>query len=372
MLALLLAACAPAAPAPPSSAPPASAPTTQDASAGDWSRVVDAARREGKVVLIGPQGSEAREALIEGFQRQYPQVEVDYSGMAGAMVAPKLLNELGADQYRTDLIIAGTSTGLDGLQPAGALVPVAPYLVGPNTRDRSVWRDGKLHFADDAGELVLVFSAYVKDGFVYNPDHVSPSGFSSYRDLLHPQWKGRIAIRNPNLAGGGIAVLTFFYAEPSLGKDFIRQFFTQDVVLSNDDRQMLDWVGQGRHPIAIGVGNTITNEYIERGLPLRLFDASALREGSYFTAGNGSLMVVKNAPHPNALKVYLDWLLSPEGQLAWSRSSGFASLRRDVPSDHVAPLLIPRDGVQYRELHREPYVRLREEVQDYVKSILPR
>jgi iron(III) transport system substrate-binding protein len=254
----------------------------------------------------------------------------------------------------------------------GALVPVAPYLVGPNSRERSVWRDDKLHFADDAADLVLVFSAYVKDGFVYNPELVAPAEFTSYRDLLNPKWKGRIAIRNPNLSGGGIAVLTFFYAEPSLGKDFIRQLFTQDIVVSNDDRQMLDWVGQGRHPIAIGVGNTITNEYIERGLPIRLFDATALREGSYLTAGNGSLVVVKNAPHPNALKVYLDWLLSPDGQLAWSRSSGFASLRRDVPSDHVAPLLIPREGVQYRELHRESYVQLREEVQDYIKPILPR
>jgi iron(III) transport system substrate-binding protein len=166
--------------------------------------------------------------------------------------------------------------------------------------------------------------------------------------------------------------MTFFYSEPSLGKEFIRQLFTQDLVFSNDDRQMLDWVAQGRHPIAIGIGNTLTNDYIDRGLSVRLLDGAALREGTYLTAGGGSVTVLKHAPHPNALKVYLDYLLSQEGQLEWVRSSGFASLRRDVPTDSVAALLVPKEGVQYRELHRENYVKLRAEVQDFVKSVSPR
>src|SRR5918993_319182 len=64
----------------------------------------------------------------------------------------------------------------------------------------------------------------------------------------------------------------------------------------------------------------------------------ALQEGALTTAGNGALSIPKNPPHLNALKVYLDYLLSKEGQTEWSKAIGFASLRQDVPRDHVAHL----------------------------------
>jgi iron(III) transport system substrate-binding protein len=370
-----LAGCAPAAstpqpaPAPQAAAPAPGAPTTQESAAADWSRIVEAAKREGKVTIIGPQGAEARESLSQGFQRKYPEIQVDYSGMAGAMVPPKVINELGADQFLTDLVIAGTTTLLEGLQPAGAIVPIEPYLVGPHARERAAWRDGKLHFADDQEQYVLFLGVYAKEGFAYNPELVNPAEFTSYRDLLNPKWKGKIAMRDPRLAGGSVASLTFYYVEPSLGKDFIRQLFTQEIPFSNDDRQMLDWVAQGRYPIAIGIGNTLANDYMDRGLPIRMLDTAGLREGTYLTSGAGSLAVVRNAPHPNALKVYLDYLLSVEGQTEWSRAAGLASLRRDVPSDHVPSYFTPKEGVQYVDISKERYVRLRDEVQEYVKSV---
>jgi hypothetical protein len=72
--------------------------------------------------------------------------------------------------------------------------------------------------------------------------------------------------------------------------------------------------------------------------------------------------VPRNPPHPNALKVYIDYLLSKEGQTEWSKAIGFASLRQDVPRDHVIQYLIPKEGVQYLDSHLERYVNLRNEV----------
>ena len=57
--------------------------------------------------------------------------------MQGAQVAPKLMAELKAQQYRTDLVVAGTTTALEGLAPVNAIVPMQPFLVGPET-SRSV------------------------------------------------------------------------------------------------------------------------------------------------------------------------------------------------------------------------------------------
>ena len=79
-----------------------------------------------------------------------------------------------------------------------------------------------------------------------------------------------------------------------------------------------------------------------------------------------------NAPHPNAAKVYLNYLLSNEGQVAWSKASGLASLRRDVPRDHIPEILLPQEGISYQETYREKYVLMRREIADFINTVLQR
>src|SRR4030095_4410906 len=76
----------------------------------EWEKTVAAAKGEGRVVIMGPAGADVRDAFTEGFQKKYPGIRVDYNGMAGAQVAPKLLNELSAGVYRTVFVVFGTIT----------------------------------------------------------------------------------------------------------------------------------------------------------------------------------------------------------------------------------------------------------------------
>ena len=89
-------------------------------------------------------------------------------------------------------------------------------------------------------------------------------------------------------------------------------------------------------------------------------------------ASNGTLSVVRNAPHQNAIKVYLDYLLSQEGQTAWSKASGLASLRTDVAKNHIPEVLVPEEGVKYQEGHLEKYVMMRSEVVDFLNTVIGR
>jgi ABC-type Fe3+ transport system substrate-binding protein len=82
--------------------------------------------------------------------------------------------------------------------------------------------------------------------------------------------------------------------------------------------------------------------------------------------------VVRNAPHQNAVKVYIDYLLSREGQTAWSRASGLSSLRTDVSKDHIPDVLVPDEGVKYQETHLEKYVKLRKEIVDFLNTVIRR
>jgi iron(III) transport system substrate-binding protein len=366
-LVVVLSACA--SPRPTAAPPPQQA--NGYAAGSEWDQTVAAAKREGKVSIIAPQGTEARDLIVNGFQRKYPDIQVDVDAMAGNQIAPKLLTELSAGQAQTDMVLTGTTTVIEVLRPADAVAPVRQYLVGPNAKEESVWREGKYSWGDDAQEYNLVFSAYVKEGFIYNPTMVNPSDFTSLRDLLDPKWKGKIVIRDPKSAGGGLAAFTFYYTTDSLGKDFIQKLLANDPVISLDDRQILDWVAKGQYPIAIGPSNVLTNDFIARGLPVKMMDSSNLAEGAYVTAGNGSLAIVRNPPHPNALKVFMDWWMSKEAQTDWTKAIGFASLRTDVPTDNVDPLNEPKPNVTYQNNHSETYVKLREEIVAYIKSISP-
>jgi iron(III) transport system substrate-binding protein len=354
-----------------------SSPIAQGASVNDpaWEKIVGAGNKESKVVVFGPPGADVRDAYTIGFQKKYPGIEVDFNGMQGAQVAPKLLAELKAQQYRTDLIVAGTTTALEGLAPVNAIMPMQPFLVGPESRDLSKWKAGKLHFSDDAEKYNLVYGNRVQVAFVYNRDSLAPGKIKSWKDLLNPEWKGKIAMLDPRRAGGGLDISTFWYTNEKLGlgKSFVKQLFTtQDIFTSNEERQIVDFVARGRYPIAIGPSGTLTFQLKAQGLPVELFGSAGLQEGGFVTASNGTISVVKNAPHPNAAKVYLNYLLSNEGQVAWSKASGLASLRRDVPRDHIPEILLPQEGVSYQETYREKYVLMRREIADFINTVLQR
>ncbi len=343
-------------------------------SAAEWEKTVAAAKKEGKVVIMGPSGADVRDAFTDGFQKKYPGIQVDYNGMAGAQVAPKLLAELSAGIYRTDLIIAGTVTAIESLIPANALVPIQPYLVGPESQDLTKWKGGKFDFSDNSEKYDLVFGNRIQVAFIYNRGMVPAGKIRSFKDFLNPEWKDKLALLNPARAGAGQVWATFWYIKEAqgFGKSFIRQLFTtQNVLLSNDERQLLDSVARGRYPIAIGPSGTLAFEFKNKGLPIDLYGSAALQEGGTISASNGTFMVPRNIPHSNAAKLYIDYLLSREGQYAWSRATGLASRRRDVPKDHIPDVLVPKEGVTYLAEYKEPFVVLKDEVVSFVNSVLP-
>lgn len=330
-----------------------------------------AANREGTVEVIASQGSDLATALTRGFQAAYPNIQVDLSQMNGAQAGPKIVTQVGAGQGLTDVALLGSTSAIQTLMPANALDPLQQYLVGPESKTQQVWSGGAFTFADDAGQYILIPSLYVQSPFYYNPDLFSPDGFTSRQGLLDPQWKGKIAMLNPLAGGGGSGQSTFWYATPSLGKPFIQQFFTQQSPdVFDDDQTILDGLAHGKYAIAIGPSDTLATQFINEGLPVRPFATSTLPEGDFTTAGGGNVVVPKNPPHPNATKVYIDYLLSEEGQAALVNATGFASLRQDVPHDNVADYLIPKPGVHYIPISSEQYVKLTPEVVAFLKTVM--
>ena len=308
----------------------------------EWERTLQPARKEGTVAMIGPPGADRRDALTETVQKKYG-ITIEYYADSGAGVSPRISAERKAERYLWDVIITGTTTGLEALIPARVLDPLEPQLILPEVKDLKQWRGGALEFLDP-GRQILVMTPFQRGTLFINTSLANSKEFKSYKDLLDPKWKGKIFADDPRKSGPGQATFTFFFLHPALGPDFIRSLGGQGLTLLRDYAQEVNMVGQGRYPVGLGFSDSLAEERAKQGVPLAIVDPRQLKEGSDVSPASGGLSIFNRAPHPNASKIYINWLLSKEGQTLYARATGYLSARLDVPTDHAAPWRVPQPG----------------------------
>lgn len=306
----------------------------------EWERTVKAAKQEGKVAMFGPTGTERRDILTVPFQKKFG-ISVDFFGSRASGIPPKLGAERRAGHFAWDLVVAGALDRV--LYPMNVLEPLEPTFILPEVRDRTKWRGGDYEFLDP-DRTILVMTPTQRGTIFVNRKEVDPKAFKSYKDLLEPKWKGKIVIDDPRKPGPGQATFTFFYLHPDLGADFIRAFARQKPLLLKNYSQEVDSVGRGKYPIGVGLADHLVKQRIQQGIPIEIVDVGQFKEGSDISPAVGTLGFLKNAPHPNAAKVYINWLLSKEGQTMFTRVSGYVSNRIDVRTDHTDPWRVPKPG----------------------------
>ncbi|HKZ50480.1 MAG TPA: extracellular solute-binding protein [Dehalococcoidia bacterium] len=340
---LALAACAAEERATP---PPATSPTAavKPAWEQEWDRVLAAAKQEGKVgVVSAALGTAVREALTEPFQKKYG-IQVDFLSGPGGEISGRVKTERAAGKYLWDVYISGLDTMLRSFKPEGALEPLEPALILPEVKEGKNWLGGQLQLADK-DRMGLVMVTYSKSDIWINTDLVKPDEIKSWRDLLDPKWKGKIVADDPRVSGPGPTAFAFLYQHKDLGPDFIRELAKQQLVFSRDYSEPVQWLGQGKYAILVGGSDQLAYQLIKQGAPLRMVDPRKVKEGGELNLGSGGVALMSKAPHPNAAKVYLNWLLSKDGQVGFAQAVGYASRRLDVPTDHVPPEMRPAEGL---------------------------
>ena len=310
--------------------------------AAEWESTLAAAKREGKVSVITDVTATLRDALMLEFQRKYG-ISVELFGSTGREVAPRVAAERKAGQFLWDIYIHGSTTALEAMIPMGAFDPLEPALILPDIKDPKTWRGGAIEFLD-GNKMVLVMTPFHRGTIFYNPKLVNAKEFTSHKDLLNSKWRGKIVADDPRRAGPGAATFTFFYLHPELGPDFIRELGKQQITLLRDYAQEVDAVGQGRYPVLIGGADFVAVNRAKQGVPVAIVDARQLKEGTDLSPTNGNLALFNRAPNPNAAKIYINWLLSKEGQTVFARANGYVSARLDVPTDHTEPWRVPLPG----------------------------
>ncbi len=331
-IALVLMSCTPTQP-PPAPTPSSPATTTPAPVTGAsvtpedaaWAKVVAAAKKEGVLTMysfyyVGDTGR----ALSKAFQDRYG-IGVEILASSGTPTLEKIKVEQAVKQPVADVVNSGTSTATD-ISVLGLGENVTKEL--PNLRDRSVFLVDPVY--SPKGDVLFTSLDYVTP--TVNTNLVKPQDEpKSYKDFLDPKWKGHLLSTDPRTGGGGMfnTVVTMRYFK-ILDDDYFRALAPQMRFFGGLQEQFR-MVARGEYKVAMDSSISTILPLIAEGAPLKMVP---LDEGTI--AQGESTIVIKGAPHPNAAKLFADWILSAEGQETYVKAASISSMRKGVPSYVVA------------------------------------
>ncbi|MBI4333368.1 MAG: extracellular solute-binding protein [Chloroflexi bacterium] len=337
---LPLAACTQPAIAPAPAAPAAKAPAPAQ-TRNAWDNLVEAAGREGSVLVYNAGVGEASDQASKAFAAKYG-VGLSFITGRGSELAQKITMERAAGLYVVDAMIMGLGTFYNSINPMKITVPLEPLLILPEVKDNSKWRSGKPIFADQA-KTAIALSLNSLTYTAVNTEAVKDGEITSTEDVLNPKWKGKIVINDPSIAGIGAEWFTFIMLQAysrEKGEDYIRRLIRQEPVMNRDQRLQAEWVARGRYPIGLGIEPAEVDKMARAGAPIKPL---AMKEGQPLTSGPWNLMIFDRAPHPKAAQLLANWLSSREGGEIVAKYSGYISARLDVPTTGFDPVFVPGD-----------------------------
>jgi ABC-type Fe3+ transport system substrate-binding protein len=267
--------------------------------------LIEGAKKEGKVnFYTGLIVDQVVRPVKDAFEKEYPFLQIEFFRGNSERVAQKVLTEYQAKRYEVDVISGSAAATM--VQRAGYMQRFySPHLAEypAELKDpKGFWGSTNVYFMT----------------LGYNTRSVKASELpKTYEDLLHPRWKGQAMWSTSRGSGAPQFIGNIFMTMgQEAGKAYIQKLKQQNIAKSTASaRQILDLVIAGEYPMAIQIFNH--HAYISKaaGAPVEWQPLEPV------TATNNSVGLAKNAPHPHASMLFLDFMLSKKGQRVFQQSN---------------------------------------------------
>ena len=300
--------------------------------------LIEGARAEGKVVMYSAMiENQALRPINEAFHRKYPFIEAEFWRADTRDLINKTLAEARARAMVVDIVEGGGVS--QSLVRAG--VTQAFDLPGAKALNPSL--------VDSKGMWVATRVSYF--GLAYNTKLVSEADApKTYQDLLDPKWRGKMAWAASTETGGAMMFISFIRAwlGEEKGEAYLQELGKQDVAnLSGSPREVVNKVMAGEYPLALSI-------FLHHPVISALQGAPVAPRPMEPVLGNASVMVLmKNAPHPHAALLLMDFLLSKEGQTVIKNADYFPADSSIEVEKTVAGIVPANNGLAMQMLSEE-------------------
>jgi iron(III) transport system substrate-binding protein len=277
-------------------------------------KIVEAAKKEGKLVAYVSMLTENATALLAEFKKKYPFIDTSLYRANTQKLLPKIQLEARTQQHQAD-VISATFT---------------------------IWNEltrGKLIMKYDSPERSR-FPADLKDadgywnilhlgvqGMAYNTKMVPPDiAPKSYEDLLHPRWRPK-QIAMDYRDSSWMAVMLEIMGEAE-GIAFMKKLAAKDLYMRENNNLLTQLLAAGEFPV-------LANTYLETFAKIQKAGAPIewVAGRNPIPASTHLLGIYAHARHPNAAKLFVDFLLSREGQSLTANVIGTYPANPDVESE---------------------------------------
>lgn len=322
-----------------------------------WDSIVAEAKKEGNLgIYTTANGGNVRK-VGTAFTEKYG-IKVEVLAARGPELMQKMEVQRRAGINAVDVVIAGGTNLMFEMKPLGYLDRLDEILILPEVTDPKAWITGTTPYMDKGHNGVSMISS-VNRGFIKNSNLVKEGEISSYKDLLKPRWKGKIIMSDPTIPGAGnsfVGVLAYVWGVENT-KGFLRQLIKQDLVITRDMRQQVEWVAREKYDLGVGTHGEMVMEFVKIGAPISPVLAT---EGSVATQMSYGLGLVNKRPNPNAAVVFANWILSREGNAVLVQSAGLPGARVDSPREGIPSISFPQRGEKFFTADEEEWKREKE------------
>lgn len=284
--------------------PPAPSAVTPD--------LIAAATKEGKVVFYTALDIQVAAPLGEAFEAKYPGISVQIERNPAERVYQRVMLEYDSNIHVVDVLDSSDQVHLLDWKRRGMLVPYVPEELASWPADR---RDPDGYYAYNRATFSV---------FGVNTKLISLADApKSYADMLDPKWKGKMVKAHP--AYTGFVMTATFILSRMFGWEYFQKLGQQDVMQVQSSNDPPKKLALGARALMFDGNEYTTLIEKDKGAPLEIIYPA---EGTPFVGGSAG--VAKQAPHPNAARLFIAFLFSREAQQLFVDKGDLRSFRADV------------------------------------------
>ena len=265
---------------------------------------LEAAKKEGKVVWYTSLALPSAEKVAKLFEAAYPGIKVEVHRTGSERILQRVMQELQANIKNADAIHTSDAGHFVLLKEKKLLMKYTPAGVEkfpPGFKDR----DG-YHFGLRATVSVIAYNPKIV------PAAAAPKG---WKDLLDPKWKGKMVTAHPGYSG---IIATHVLALANLyGWDYWKQLAENKLMLVQSAVDPAGVVASGERPVAVNGGDYNFYQSRKKGNPIEMVYP---KEGVPLIVSPNA--ITSFAPHPNAAKLFSDFIFAKDVQQILADSEG--------------------------------------------------